>query len=70
MNAYGYPDGTQVFCCEHTQALKDADSNHVAFMSLYAGEHVRFEICRLCSTLFLGAIVSNRIMAATKEAIR
>ncbi len=58
---YTYPKGTKVYFCEHEEKNKEADPNHASFISIYAGETVRFEICRLCSTMALGVITSSRI---------
>jgi hypothetical protein len=58
---YSYPEGTKVYLCEHEERNKRENENHVSFLSVYAGETVRFEMCRLCSTMALGVITGARI---------
>lgn len=65
---YTYPEGTKVFLCEHEEKQKD-DPAHVAYISIYAGETVRFEICRLCSTMALGVITRAAIKERNHEII-
>jgi len=55
-------DETKIYYCEHCQ-----EDHGLAYMNVYAGETVRFFMCRLCSTVALGTIVSARIMEGMKS---
>lgn len=52
-----------VYYCEHYQKEKP----ELAYINIYAGETVRFVMCRLCSTMALGTIVSARIMEGIRS---
>jgi len=48
---------TKIYYCEHYQK----ELPEVTYMNLYAGETVRFIVCRLCANVFLGTIVRAAI---------
>jgi hypothetical protein len=58
-------ENTQIYFCEHMQKARQENPNAVSYVNIYAGENVRFFLCRLCSTMALGTIIGERI----KEAI-
>lgn len=61
MAGYTYPEGTNVYLCEHEEKKRREEPDHISYMSLWAGDSVRFEICRLCSTMTLGNITRSSI---------
>lgn len=62
---YDYPEGTKVHKCQHLE-----ENIKVSSVSIFAGEKVRIELCRLCATMALGIITSSRIQEVAKEEIR
>ena len=59
-----FNDGIDYYFCEHYSHDGIPD---VTYMTLWAGDHTRFVICRLCSTMFLGTIVGGRILEAMQN---
>lgn len=60
-----YPEGTIIYKCQHIQ-----EGTKAVYVSIYAGEKVRIEICRLCSTMALGVITSSRIQEVIVDRIK
>jgi hypothetical protein len=57
---------TKVYVCEHLEKVRKIEPDIKSYVQIYAGESVRFDLCRLCSTMALGVLLSSRI----KEAFR
>ena len=59
-------ENTKRHLCEHLEKAMTSGVRVVrSYVTIYAGESVRIDLCRLCSTMALGTIISERI----KEAI-
>ena len=57
-----YTEYKEIHECQHVKKDKS-----ITYLSLWAGNDIRFHICRLCSTVFLGAITSERIKEVARE---
>lgn len=52
---------TKIYECEHLEKVHKENPDINYYVQIYAGESVRMNLCRLCSTMTLGVIVSSRI---------
>jgi hypothetical protein len=53
-------NSVKIYKCEHVRKNPQSE-----YSFLWAGDSVRFRVCRLCTNVFLGTIVSGRIKEAT-----
>jgi hypothetical protein len=56
-----YEKEVTVVKCEHIE------NGALDYLSLVAGEKLRFHVCRLCTNVFLGAVISARISDSIKS---